>query len=75
MEQHKTHHSSKQIREALKVAGIQPSASRMAIAAFVWNTTSHPTAEEVKKEVDEQEKKAKAEKPKPEKQEESENNE
>ncbi|MDB5038264.1 MAG: Peroxide stress regulator [Bacteriovoracaceae bacterium] len=44
--------NTKAIRDSLKNAGIQPSASRMAIASFVWNTDSHPTAEEVKIEVE-----------------------
>jgi Fur family iron response transcriptional regulator len=39
-------------RHALREAGIQPSASRMAIAHYVWNTTSHPTADDVKLEVE-----------------------
>lgn len=32
----------------LKKAQIQPSAPRVAIAQFVWGTTDHPTAEDVK---------------------------
>lgn len=42
----------KQVRQILEDSGIQPSAPRMAIAHFVWKTTSHPTAEEVKLEVE-----------------------
>lgn len=42
----------KQVRQILKDSGIQPSAPRLAIAKFVWNTTSHPTADEVKFEVE-----------------------
>ncbi len=42
----------KQIRETLTKAGVQASSPRMAIASFVWNTDSHPTAEEVKTEVE-----------------------
>jgi Fur family peroxide stress response transcriptional regulator len=40
------------VKQRLIDAGIQPSAPRMAIAAYVWNTSSHPTAEEVKHEVE-----------------------
>ena len=43
---------SKMIRKQLKEADVQPSASRLAIASYVWNTDSHPTAEEVKYEVE-----------------------
>lgn len=43
---------SSAIRKRLLDAGIQPSAPRMAIAAYVWNTEAHPTAEEVKREVE-----------------------
>lgn len=45
----KTH---KSIREILIEKGIQPSAPRMAIASYVWDTCSHPTADEVKCEVE-----------------------
>lgn len=40
------------IRNSLLSKGIQPSAPRMAIASYVWSTCSHPTAEEVKSEVE-----------------------
>ena len=43
---------SKQVRKQLKEAGVQLSASRLAIASYVWNTDSHPTAEDVKREVE-----------------------
>jgi Fe2+ or Zn2+ uptake regulation protein len=48
----KAQHSVQEIRSSLKTAGIQPSASRMAIASYVWNTDSHPSVEEVKHEVE-----------------------
>jgi len=44
-----THES---IGETLRAHGIQPSAPRMAIANYVWNTKSHPRAEDVKTEVE-----------------------
>jgi len=40
------------IRDRLEEHEIQPSAPRMAIAQYVWNTCSHPTAEDVKREVE-----------------------
>jgi len=43
---------SKEVRNRLKEGEIQPSASRLAIASYVWNTETHPTAEEVKREVE-----------------------
>lgn len=46
------HHSRDEILRTLTEAGIQASAPRMAIASFVWNTDTHPTAEEVKEEVE-----------------------
>ncbi len=44
--------SHKNIREILVSKGIQPSAPRMAIASYVWQTDKHPTADEVKVEVE-----------------------
>jgi Fur family peroxide stress response transcriptional regulator len=43
---------AKQIREKLNDADIQASAPRLAIASFVLNTESHPTAEDIKREVE-----------------------
>lgn len=40
------------LRSRLKEQGIQPSAPRMAIARFVLSTMSHPTAEDVRHEVE-----------------------
>jgi len=48
----KAQHPSVPLRQRLREVGIQPSAPRLAIASYVWNTTSHPTAEEVKEEVE-----------------------
>lgn len=40
------------LKERLKTAGIQPSSPRLAIANYVLATRSHPTAEQVKLEVE-----------------------
>lgn len=47
-----SHSNPTEVRSALESAGIQASASRMAIASYVWNTDSHPTADEVKEQVE-----------------------
>jgi len=39
-------------KETLSAAGLQVSAPRLAIASYVMNTQSHPTAEEVKDQVE-----------------------
>jgi len=44
--------TNESIRAALTEKGIQASAPRMAIASYVWDTISHPTAEDVKREVE-----------------------
>jgi Fur family iron response transcriptional regulator len=44
--------TSEGVRGILKEAGIQPSASRMAIASYVCGTDAHPTADEVKDQVE-----------------------
>ena len=52
MEQVSHSYTSEEIRRRLESAGIQASAPRMAIASYVWSTCSHPTAEDVKMEVE-----------------------
>jgi Fur family iron response transcriptional regulator len=37
----------KDLLEALRSSGVQPTAQRLAVARFVLETTSHPTADEV----------------------------
>ncbi len=44
--------NTSELKERLKGADINPSAPRLAIASFVCNTMSHPTAEDVKREVE-----------------------
>ncbi|MBN8554485.1 MAG: transcriptional repressor [Deltaproteobacteria bacterium] len=50
--EHQNTSTPKELKQRLSAAGIQASAPRMAIAQYVWNTCSHPTAEEVKTEVE-----------------------
>lgn len=44
--------SNAELKARLIQFGIQPSSPRMAVADFVLNTLSHPTADEVKEEVE-----------------------
>lgn len=52
MKETPTNRSICDFKETLSTAGLQVSAPRLAIASFVMNTKSHPTADEVKEQVE-----------------------